>query len=319
MGDYSVPMQKGTSADPSALHSSSSLSDGSDLDLQSSNLDHDQTSHNIGGEDELVENSNESGQAKSEGDTVTEGSENINNGDGLENGIGDEREGTGGEIGAEGEGNNAEEEEEESIDYGGSTKSTEEYIDDLHLNFDSGKDLDSEYPSLTQEENDRAGNEISSSANSPPGSPSLGKVSKTFTSDLLNPKAENRAPSSPFELMFGKSLQDAYQDTFGSLFGSLNRAPAAAKPGALLGNSEAQNPPYYTENADRGQTSGGGYTENFGDEEFGGRSGMGGRRLGGMFGNSVYGGSNRGQQNLFDENVNGIVNKRPSLRLFGQK
>ena len=102
----------------------------------------------------------------------------------------------------------------------------------------------------------------------------------------------SRPPSSPFEMMFGKSLQDAYQQTFGSLFGSLNKAPS--QPGALFGGGLSSPQGFYGQ-----QGQGGGFGE--APADFGG------------FGNNIY---SPGTQ-LFDTNVNGIVNKRPSLRLFG--
>lgn len=97
-------------------------------------------------------------------------------------------------------------------------------------------------------------------------------------------------------MMFGKSLKQAYEQTFGSLFGSLNKAPSQA--GALFGGGGGLSGPQQGFYGQQGQ--GGGFGEGPAD-------------FGGFGGNNVY---SPGKQ-LFDTNVNGIVNKRPSLRLFG--
>ncbi|KAK7094577.1 uncharacterized protein [Littorina saxatilis] len=190
-----------------------------------------------------------------------------------------------------------------------------------------------------------------------------------------------RAKVSPFEMMFGKSLKDAYSDTFGSLFGNLNnRAPA--QPGALFsggggGGGSTGSPSLYTQGGvfggqaggaggvfndqDRDRGFGGGADRGFGANDrgfaanspdrgfgttspvggfgagggggglggnaggFGANSGGFGANAGGLGGNTGgfgassggFGSNVFGGKQLFDPNVNGLVNKRPSLRLFG--
>ncbi|KAK7491671.1 hypothetical protein BaRGS_00017124 [Batillaria attramentaria] len=103
----------------------------------------------------------------------------------------------------------------------------------------------------------------------------------------------SRAPSSPFEMMFGRSLQEAYQQTFGSLFGNLNRG--VSQPGAALSGGQVG-----FEGGSDGRARGAGFDNDVSSL--------------GSFSNPYGSG-----KNLFDADVNGIVNKRPSLRLFGRK
>ncbi|XP_076436574.1 uncharacterized protein LOC143276072 [Babylonia areolata] len=105
------------------------------------------------------------------------------------------------------------------------------------------------------------------------------------------PQSAHRVAASPFEMMFGKSLQDAYHQSFGSLFSNLHRPPSQS--GTLFG---------------RGGMSGGLF-----GQEAGALQGRSGERSGG----TATSGEDIGDQDREAFDVNSIVNRRPSLRLFG--